>query len=216
MSSEEDYFDEDELDDEDLDSPNPALAAIILAAGEGSRFDGEKHKLLSTFRGKPLILWSVEAAMGARFDDIYVVMGAVDLSDGLSKILTQDITLIQNDSWESGQGCSLNVGIECARRDGYRSVVIGLGDAPLVPSLAWEDVAYKRGDVVTATYEVDGRKGFRSPPVKLEDHTWESLALSGDEGARLLMKKRPELVVEVACEGNPADIDTLQDLKNLG
>lgn len=202
--------------EEELSAPEPrpfypARAAIILAAGEGSRFEGKTHKLLTPFKGKPLVSWSVEAAQKAGFEDIYVVMGSVDLSE----VMPESVTLIQNESWENGQGCSLNVAISCVRRDWHKSVVVGLADTPLIPASAWETVANTEGAVVTAIYSSSGKKALRSPPVKLEDFTWESLPLGGDEGARLLMKKRPELVVEIECEGNPADIDTLQDLKDL-
>ncbi len=181
-----------------------SLAAVLLAAGAGSRFDGPTHKLRAPFRGSTVVQHSLAGALQAQFDVIYVVTGAVELRD----LLPEDVIVVQNHSWELGQATSLRAGVFVAENDGFDAVVIGLGDQPLVGAHAWQAVAEFPGDLVTAVF---GSR--RSPPVKLGAAVWPLLPTSGDAGARVLMQMSPERVTEVSCEGEPVDFDTLEDLK---
>ena len=180
-----------------------SIAGVVLAAGFGSRFEGESHKLLAPFRGKPLVVWALEAALGAGFADVYCITGAVDLTD----IVPEGVTVVENHNYADGQATSLNTATAVAAADGHDVIVVGLGDMPLVPASAWETVAAAPGPLVTATFS-----GRRSPPVKIGEELWSLLPLSGDEGARSLMRMRPDVVTEVACEGELIDIDTRGDL----
>ena len=76
------------------------------------------------------------------------------------------------------------------------------------PAEAWQAVAAAESDIAAADFGSGKR-----PPVKLTDAMWASLPVSGDEGARALMRERPEMVEVVACEGSDADVDTLEDLR---
>lgn len=181
-------------------------AAVLLAAGEGSRHIGNQHKLLREIKGKPLVLWAVEAACAAGLAEVYVVTGAVDLAD----VLPEGVVIVENHQWAQGQGASLLAGVRTAERDGHSSVVVGLGDMPFVTPQDWQTVAAQPGPIVTAVYSKK-----RRPPVKLEAEVWPLLPLfETDEGAKNLMRRRPELVTEIACDGEPTDFDTEADFRN--
>ena len=181
-----------------------SIVAVVLAAGGGTRFHGPDHKLLTPFRGRPLVAWALEAAVGAEgIDEVVLIQGAVRLDD----IVPNGVSIVTNPEWSSGQGGSLSRAVEYAESAGHDAVVVGLGDQPLVPSSAWAAVAGAKGEIVTATFG-----GRRRPPVKLTASIWPDLPDSGDEGARVLFRRWPERVREIACQGEPVDVDTLEDL----
>jgi len=161
---------------------------VILAGGAGSRFGGDGHKLSATI-----------SSPGSNQGDS-VIERSIHLLDS--------VTVEHNDHWNEGQITSLRRGIEHARSLGATSVVVGLADQPFIDPAAWQAVAEATGPIVVATYA-----GQRANPVKLDADVWELLPTTGDEGARALMRVRPELVREVACSGSPDDIDTTEDLR---
>lgn len=179
-------------------------AAVVLAAGEGARFGGPEHKLLAAFRGKPLVAWALAAAADAALDELIVVTGAIDLAD----LVPEGAEVVRNRCWDSGMATSLRAGWRAAEDRGHDAIVLGLGDAPLVPASAWRAVAASTAPIATATFE-----GYRHPPVRLHRSVWPLLPADGDHGARALMHRRPDLVAEVACEGQAVDIDRREDLE---
>ena len=128
---------------------------------------------------------------------------AADDSDGGSRARH----VVVNDRWRDGQISSVHAGITAAAERGADRVVIGLADQPFVTPDDWRTVAQAPGPICVATY--GGRRGN---PVGLDRSVWALLPATGDEGARALMRTRPDLVREVACSGSPADIDTVEDL----
>ena len=196
---------------------------VLLAAGAGARFGDRGHKLLANLpasAGEPaqsVIERSLARAVAARITPIIVVSGA--LSDAALRTVVRtvvrtdgiddgEIAVVRNPQWADGQMSSVRVGLAAAAARGCTRVVIGLGDQPGIEATAWRLVAGDAGPISVATY--DGRRGN---PVALDDDVWPLLPDGGDEGARTLMRVRPDLVREVPCTGSPRDIDTEEDLR---
>jgi molybdenum cofactor cytidylyltransferase len=194
------------------DAPN-GISAILLAAGAGSRFGG--GKLLAPFEGRPLIEATLENLSDAPVDEIVAVL-APDADPLRTLCEARGLRTVENPERDEGQSTSVLAGLR-AVRPGSRAAVVLLADQPFVGAgavgrlvAAFEDGA----EVAVATY--DGR---RRNPVLFSRSVWPLLEeeLSGDEGARGMLRRHPELVVEVACDGvaDPADVDTREDLHHL-
>ncbi len=187
-------------------------AAVVLAAGGGSRWDGDGHKLLAEVDGRPVAAHALTAAAGAGLDELVVVTGAVDLSGVLTGLLDEAlpvaIKVLHNDRWVEGQAGSLGLAITYAAAVGHDAVVVGLADSPGVPPEAWRAVAAAEAELAVATFA-----GRRRPPTLIARSLWGQLPEVGDQGARVLFDDRPDLVLEVPCPGDPADVDTMEDLR---
>ena len=177
---------------------------VLLAAGAGTRFSGPQHKLLTGLFGAPIVA-SAFSAMRRAMADVVVITGAVDLSS-----ISEITPLLHNPDWASGQRSSVVAAIRYAQENNYTTIVIGLGDQPFISTEAWTAVSSSHSPIAVATYD-----GYRGNPVRLDHSVWDMfLALDSDpdSGARDLIHMHPELVEEVACKGNSADIDTAEDL----
>jgi CTP:molybdopterin cytidylyltransferase MocA len=177
--------------------------AVILAAGEGSRFTGPTPKLLAPLGGTPLVRWAIDHAVEADLGEVVVVVGAVELGD----VVPPGVKVLRNDRWAEGQSTSLAVAVAHARVAGHDAIVVALGDQPGIEPAAWRAVAAATTPIAIATYG-----GKRGHPVRLASEVWPDLPASGDEGARALLRGRDHVVGEVPCHGRPGDIDTVEDL----
>ncbi len=192
------------------------VTAIVLAAGAGTRFGDVGHKLTAMLPPsdvrprESVVRRSVAAAVTADIGPVVVVTGRLTGADiGLDD---RAVETVHNPDWALGQMTSVRAGLAVAADHGSAVAVVGLADQPGIDPSAWRAVADAAGDgsspISVATY--DGRRGN---PVALHRSIWGLLPPEGDEGARSLMRLRPELVREVPCTGSPTDIDTAEDLR---
>jgi molybdenum cofactor cytidylyltransferase len=194
-------------------------AAVLLAAGAGTRFEGINHKLLTNLRipgenaTRTIFEHALHHVREAGIGPVVVITGNQHqaLTNGLASQegLHGDALLLRhNNRWADGQSTSVWEGIRAAKELGCDRVVIGLADQPFISPQAWRLVAGGPGAITVATYV-----GRRRNPVGLDSDVWHLLPTNGDEGARTLMRVRPDLVSEVTCPGSPDDIDTEEDLR---
>jgi nicotine blue oxidoreductase len=171
------------------------VAAIVLAAGEATRFGEPKQRVLL-----PRVL---ERLSHAPVDEIVIVAGAYELenpSDTLS--LGPPTRIVRCEDWERGPGASLRCGLG-ALGDDVEVAVVVLADGPYLATAAVERVlsAWRQaGGVVAASYG-----GGRSHPLVLGRADWVDIP---DEGLR----DRPAGLMPCDDLGAPGDVDTLGDL----
>lgn len=185
---------------------DPGTLAVVLAAGAGRRFHGREHKLAAPLADGSVLHRVLTHVDRAGFDQVVVITGARRLAE-LDGDAPAEVVEVHHPGWDAGQATSIQTAIAVARQRGANAVVIGLGDQPGIPTEAWRAVAASTSPIAVATY--DGR---RANPVRLAAEVWPLLPTDGDEGARIVMRVHPELVEEVPCQGNPGDIDTVEDL----
>ncbi|HEX6709459.1 MAG TPA: nucleotidyltransferase family protein [Rubrobacter sp.] len=189
------------------------VSAIVLAAGAGSRFGG--GKLLARLEGRPLLETTLENLRDAPVDETIVVVGAE--AERLREICDRyGVRTFENEDWERGQSASVLAGLRACFEEARAAVVL-LGDQPFIGAGVVERLvaAFVEGaKVAVATYG-----GKRRNPVLFSREVWPLLEaeLTGDEGARSVLRRHPDLVVEVPCDGlgDPADVDTREDLRRM-
>jgi len=187
------------------------IAAVVLAAGLGTRFAGPIPKPLVPLAGRPLLDYALDAARASGLTPVVLV--AAD--DSVAGLAPQDVTVVRNEAPERGIASSLQCALRAlARRTDVDAVVVGLADQPLVGSGAYQRVgeAYAGGArLAFASY--GGQRG--NPVLVARDYWDEALTLTGDEGARVLFRRHPAIAVPCDGTGSPDDVDTPEDLTRL-
>jgi molybdenum cofactor cytidylyltransferase len=184
----------------------PIAVAVVLAAGDGRRFVGPRHKLDAEIGGRSLLRRALDAAAASAIGPVVLVVGEGP-DRRVRTVVPDDVITVVNRRWRDGSATSLQAGLARAAELAATRAVIALADQPFITAEAWRDVAAADAAVAVATYA-----GQRGHPVLLRADVWPLLPTDGDEGAKAVMRLRPELVREIPCRGSAADIDTVEDL----
>jgi molybdenum cofactor cytidylyltransferase len=182
------------------------ISAILLAAGQSKRMG--KSKLLMPFGQSTMIEQTVDNLLGSAANEVVVVLG--DRAGAVKRLIAErPVKLAINPDYEQGMSTSIVAGLKLVDRR-TRAVMIALGDQPLIDSqtinrLIAGFLSHDKG-IAIPTY-----RGERGHPVIFDVKYWrQMLTLDGDVGARQIVQKNPDDIIEVAvdCEGIQIDIDT--------
>ena len=196
--------------------PDPAVAAVVLAAGRSTRM-GPENKLLRSVEGTPMICRAVDAFLASRVEPVVVVTGH---EQGLVRaaLAPRPVTFVHNAAHEEGMSSSLRVGLETLP-DGLDGVVVGLGDMPWVRLDHVDALIEAFGPSGPAPICVPFHDGQRGNPILWSfEYVDELMRLTGDVGARHLLARHSARVqrVEIDDPGVLRDVDTSEALAERG
>jgi molybdenum cofactor cytidylyltransferase len=188
------------------------VAAIVLAAGRATRMGGP-NKLLAELNGKPLVRIVCEQALASHATSVTVVTGhqAEQVRAALHDL---NVAFVHNPDFAEGLATSVKTGI-AAVPDEAAGALVCLGDMPLIDKQMLdrliEAFAPDRGGLIVMPVN-EGRRG--NPVLWSRRFFPELMTLEGDIGARHLIARHAEAVVDVPVDGQGAflDIDTPQAL----
>lgn len=193
--------------------PAQNIAGLVLAAGRSSRMGGS-NKLLAEIGGRPLVRIVVEQVLASNARPVIVVTGhqREKVEAALSGLR---VRFVYNRDFAEGLGSSLRAGIAAvpAQVDG---AIVCLGDMPQVDAAMIDRLAGAldpdKGALI-AVPTIDGKRG--NPVVWSRRFFNELMAVEGDIGARHLIVRYSEAVVEVPLNGTAAltDVDTPEALE---
>lgn len=190
-------------------------AVIVLAAGSGSRFGGNRHKLMQPLLETTVLEETIANALASAMPVVVVTTEPLADTARSAGIDAARLVLLPSAGSPSseplGMGYSIAHGVSAASHASGWLVLPG--DMPLIRPETLRQVA--RGllehPVVYAQHQ--GRRGH---PVGFAGELYSELVtLSGDDGARRIAARYPAHGVEVEDAGVLLDIDTPVDLERL-
>jgi molybdenum cofactor cytidylyltransferase len=189
-----------------------SLHAIVLAAGASTRFGSAKQ--LVRIGDRPLLSLVAGRAAEVVGQALLIVLGAQAAE--LAPLLKHSAgSTVVNRDWREGLASSIRTGIarlppSCA------GVMLVLADQACVTA---EDLrrlagAWRRQPLGVAAAQYGGTVGA---PAIFPRHLFSELSdLRGDSGARVLLKRHADSLVKVPMTSAAFDLDTPDDLLELG
>jgi len=194
------------------DSSPRTLHALVLAAGASTRFGSPKQ--LVRLQGRPLLHRAVGLAVEVAGHAVSVVLGAHAAE--LSPLLKHTpASVVINRDWREGIASSIRTGVARlpASVDGVLLLLVDQA------ALTAEDLrrlvsGWRRQphSVVAAQYE----SVIGVPAIFPRSEFAHLIELRGDQGARMLLRRRSANLVRVPLESAAIDIDSPEDLLRLG
>lgn len=193
-----------------------ALEAVVLAAGRGARFGGDK--LLAMLDGAPLVERALATAFAAPVRRVFVAVSEdarlrAEIQKSAERLgAAERLVLVPVADAAEGMGASLRTAAAALPSDAA-GVFVFLGDMPAITAAtpALLAASLTRPDQIVVPV-LEGRRGH--PVLFGAEWLADLRGLAGDEGARALLARAGARLVEVPVEdrGVHLDIDRPEDL----
>lgn len=186
------------------------IALIILAAGNSSRL-GQPKQMLD--RGnQSMIQYIYNECIKSKLGPVYVVTGAYH--DAIAKELTE-ATLIRNSKWQNGMASTISFALRNIDQENLEGTIIVLSDQIYLTSETLTQLGIVASTHTNKIVNCQYQKGM-GPPTYFHKSLFSELELlSGDDGAKSIVKKYFSCRFSIDFPLGDLDLDTLDDLKRL-
>jgi len=181
------------------------VAAIVLAAGAGTRMNGRVKQLLP-WREKTLIENAIALAMQSHAYETVVVLGAH--ADGIQSVVEKTgARIVVNPQWEDGHSTSIRAGLNALAPEIVAAIFVNM-DQPFLTREVVNAIIQRYGET-DAPIVASIFAGQRGSPVLFDRaHFPELENLQGEQGGRELLAKYPVARVEFDDARLGIDVDT--------
>ena len=187
---------------------------LLLAAGTSKRM-GEPKQLLN-WGDKKLVQFQIERIL-LTTEKLFIILGAhADIIEPYIK--KYNIDIIRYDHWEYGMGNSIAYGVQQILKSKIKldGILISLIDQPLITSshyLKMRSLFQKGKDQIIVS---KSNTGWCGVPVLFDAFFFDSLkSLTGEEGAKEILKKNQENTVFINGGNILVDMDTPEVYQEL-
>ncbi|RZK15662.1 MAG: nucleotidyltransferase family protein [Pedobacter sp.] len=175
-----------------------------------------KPKQLLAYNGKTLLNIVISESIKTKFNPIVVVLGAYAKEIAQSSDYPEVIYAVNND-WENGMSSSISFGLKTALNinSEIENAIFTVADQVHISTEIIEKLHYvhhtEEKNIVTSAYaETTG-----TPTLFNKKYFGELLNLTGESGAKVLIKEHSEDTATISFDLGKVDIDTETDYKNL-
>ncbi|KRB59786.1 NTP transferase domain-containing protein [Flavobacterium sp. Root186] len=189
-------------------------AIIILAAGNSSRLG--RPKQLVEYKESTLLKNTISEALKVPNSFVIVVTGA-NHNEVEKQLNAAEINICFNSEWKNGMLSSIVKGLNelLLLKPDCDECIFAVCDQPFVTSLIFENLiseSHKTGKgIIASAYS----ETLGTPVLFHKKYFNELLELSGQEGAKKIIKKYLDDVYSVPFEKGNIDIDTEEDYNKL-
>jgi len=185
--------------------------AVILAAGASHRLG--RPKQLLPWQGKTLLEHASATLQSVFADRVMVVLGA-DAELIAASVELGDATTVINHDWQQGMSASIRLGLTALPPSAAAALLV-LCDQPLITSSHYQNLLQSwqanPEQIIASQYH-----GDLGVPALFPRAFFSALQnLTGDRGAKPLLREHAQQVQAIGLDQAELDIDTDEDFRRL-